>query len=293
MAAVLRKGTWSRCKYCSVSPSLPSTNAVRPPPPRTGSSEQQGRRAGRAAKKTALLVTELPRAGLELGATAAVSPLLATASRGDGHPVLVLPGFLASDLSTAVLRTYLRGLGYSVHGWRLRTNLGSDDAVVRGLRSRLVALRKQYGEPVTLVGWSLGGLYAHELARHAPGSVRQVVTLGTPVQLAGRRGRAASRVFDSLSEHQVAPPFVVRPWREAGALRVPATSVYSRSDGIAPWRACRLGQGARRENVEVYGSHLGLGHNPSVLLLLADRLAQPPGSWRPFVPGPLTRWAYP
>ena len=276
-----------------MTPLLPTTSAVRPPPARVRISEQQWGRAGYAARKAALLVTELPRAGLELGAAAAASPLLATAPRGDGQPVLVLPGFLASDASTSVLRTYLRGLGYSVHGWRLRTNLGSDDAVVRGLRSRVLAVRKEHGEPVTLVGWSLGGLYAHELARHSPGSVRQIVTLGTPVQLAGRRGRAASQVFDRLAEHHVAPPFVVRPWREAGPLRVPATSVYSRSDGIAPWRACRLGQGARRENVEVYGSHLGLGHNPSVLLVLADRLAQSPGSWRPFAPGALTRWAFP
>lgn len=250
-------------------------------------------RAGRAAKSAGLFTTELPRAGLELGAAVAASPLLAAARRGDGHPVLVLPGFLQSDASTSILRAYLRGLNYSVHGWQLRANVGSTDAVVRGLRRRVAALKKEHGQPVTLIGWSLGGLYAHELARHSPGSVRQVVTLGTPVRLAGRKGRAASQAFDRLASLPVAPAATLRPWREAGGLRVPATSVYSRSDGIAPWKGCRLGPGTRRENVEVYGSHLGLGHNPSVLLVLADRLAQPADSWRPFVPGPLTRWAYP
>lgn len=139
----------------------------------------------------------------------------------------------------------------------------------------------------------MGGLYAHELARHSPGSIRQIVTLGTPVHLGGRRGRAASQAFDRLASFHLAPPLAVRPWREPAGLRVPATSVYSRSDAIAPWKMCRLKPGTKRENVEVHGSHLGLGHNPTVLLVLADRLAQPAGSWRPFRPGPLTRWAYP
>jgi pimeloyl-ACP methyl ester carboxylesterase len=238
-------------------------------------------------------MTEFSRAALELGAAVPASPVLAAALRGDGQPVLVLPGFLQSDASTLILRNYLRGLNYSVHGWQLRANVGSTDAVVRGLRERVAALREKYGQPVTVIGWSLGGLYAHELARHSPGSVRQIVTLGTPVQLRGRRGRAASQVFDRLASLHLAPPLAVRPWREPAGLRVPATSVYSRSDGIAPWKMCRLSPGTRRENVEVYGSHLGLGHNPTVLLVLADRLAQPPGSWHPFRPGPLMRWAYP
>jgi pimeloyl-ACP methyl ester carboxylesterase len=284
---------WLTCQDDSVASSLRFnqgewTRGRSPSGPR-----QPGGRAGRTAMSTGLLATELPRAGLELGVSATASPLLAAARRGGGQPVLVLPGFLQSDASTLVLRSYLRWLNYSVHGWQLPANLGSTDSVVRGLRSRVVALKKTYGQRVTIIGWSLGGLYAHELARHAPGSVQQVVTLGTPVQLAGRRGRAASLAFDRLSQLHVAPPLVVRPWRESGGLRVPATSVYSRSDGIAPWKACRLSPGRKRENIEVYGSHLGLVHNPSVLLLLADRLAQPEDSWRPFAPGRLMRWAYP
>jgi len=255
--------------------------------------QRSGSRAGRAAKSTSLLITEFPRAGLELGAAVAASPLLAAARRGNGQPVLVLPGFLQSDASTVIMRSYLRGLNYSVHGWKLRANVGSTDAVVRGLRNQVAALTGKYDQPVTVIGWSLGGLYAHELARRSPGSVRQVLTLGTPVQLAGRRGRAASHAFDRLSQLHLAPPLLVRPWREAGGLRVPATSVYSRSDAIAPWRTCRLSPGRRRENIEVYGSHLGLGHNPSVLLVLADKLAQPTHAWRPFVPGPGMGWAYP
>jgi pimeloyl-ACP methyl ester carboxylesterase len=276
-----------------MSPRLPTLTGNHTAPGPVGHARRSRGRVRRTATRTGLFASELPRAGLELGAALATSPLLATAARGERQPVLVLPGLLQSDASTSLLRTYLRWLNYSVHGWRLRVNLGSTESVVRDLRDRVVTLEKEYGQPVSLIGWSLGGLYAHELARAAPSKVHQVITLGTPVRLGGRRGRAASQAFDRLSRLGLSPPLVVRPWREAGRLRVPATSVYSRSDGIAPWRACRLHPGKSRQNVEVRGSHLGLAHNPMVLLLIADRLAQRPDSWRPFTPPPTTRWAYP
>jgi pimeloyl-ACP methyl ester carboxylesterase len=223
----------------------------------------------------------------------AVAPLLAAERRGDGHAVLVLPGLLGGDLSTLPLRRYLRWLGYSVSGWDLGTNLGPTEAVVSGLRDRLAKLADESGRRVSLVGWSLGGLYAYELARRAPGSVRQVVTLGSPVRLAGRGGRTASRLLDDVSHLHVAPGMVPRPWTEAGPLRAPATAVHTRSDGVVSWQACLLAPGRRRENVEVHGSHSGLAHNPTVLHLLADRLGAVEGEWRPFRPGPLVRHLYP
>lgn len=240
-----------------------------------------------------LLLAEAPRATLELAAATALAPLLAAERRGDGHPVLVVPGFLHQDASTMVLRAYLRWLNYSVSGWEMGANLGSSESVVSGLRSRVASLAESSGEKITIIGWSLGGLYAHELARRAPGSVRHVVTLGSPIQLAGRRGRSVSAAFDRLARLHVSSPLLTRPWREAGPLRVPATSVYSRSDVIAPWRACRLNPGKHRQNIEVFGSHHGLGHNPAVLHLLADRLAQPEHGWEPFAPGRVVRGAYP
>jgi poly(3-hydroxyalkanoate) synthetase len=207
--------------------------------------------------------------------------------------VLVVPGLLLRDSSTVVLRAYLRWLNYSVSGWRLGTNLGSTESVVSGLRKRVDTMAESSGEKVSLIGWSLGGIYAHELARRAPGSVRQVVTLGSPIRTGGRHGRTASAAFDQLARLHMVAPLLARPWREAGSLRVPATSVYSRSDGIVPWQACRLSPGKRRENIEVLSSHLGLGHNPTVLHLLADRLAQPEGRWKPFAPGRLVGSVYP
>jgi pimeloyl-ACP methyl ester carboxylesterase len=248
---------------------------------------------GRHGPAGRLLLSELPRASVELAATMTAAPLLAVERRGDGHAVLVLPGLWGGDASTLLLRRYLRWLGYSVSGWQLGANVGPTEAVVSGLRDRLEALADSSGSRVSLVGWSLGGLYAHELARKAPGSVRQVVTLGSPVRLVRRSGRAASQMFDAVSHLRVAPSVAARPWAEPGPLRVPATAVYSRTDGVVAWRSCLLAPGKHRQNVEVHGSHSGLATNPTVLHLLADRLARPERSWRPFAPGPLVRHLYP
>ena len=250
-------------------------------------------RIGAHAPAVRLLASELPRATAELSAALAASPLLALESRGDGHPVLVLPGLGGGDVSTLLLRRYLGWLGYAVTGWRLGANMGPTQAVVSGLRDRVEQLSESSGRRVSLVGWSLGGLYAHELARKSPGSVRQVVTLGSPVRMAGRNGRAASQLFDAMSHLHVAPSLTARPWAEPGPLRVPATAVYTRTDGVVAWRSCLLNPGRHRESLEVHGSHSGLAHNPTVLHLLADRLAQPEGRWRPFAPGPLVRHLYP
>lgn len=250
-------------------------------------------RLGRMAPAARLSFTEMPRAALDLAALATVAPALAAERRGDGHPVLVLPGMFGGDVSTLGLRRYLTWLNYSVSGWGIGTNVGPTEAVVSGLRARLQRLAGASGQPVSLLGWSLGGLYAHELARRAPGSVRQVVTLGSPVRLPRPTGRATSRWFDRFSHLHAAPSLVARPWSEAGPLRVPATSVYTRSDGVVSWQSCLLRQGKHRENIEVYGSHYGLLLNPTVLHVLAARLAQPAHTWRPFRPGPLTSHLYP
>ncbi len=232
----------------------------------------------------ARLVTEAPRAGLDLAALFATWPLLATARRGDGHPVLVLPGLLTGDPATLLLRNVLRVLGHDVSGWSLGTNRGSTVRVVRELRSRVDELHRASGRRVSLVGWSLGGLYAQQLARLAPGSVRGIVTLGSPVVRGAAWLRAASRIVDRATPLVPSVATLPRPWAEAGPLRVPATSVYSRADGIVHWSSCTYELRPRRENVEVRGSHLGLAHNPAVLWLLADRLGMPETAWRPFRP---------
>ena len=240
--------------------------------------------SGYHAPSAALLATELPRAGLDLAALVGTSPLLATARRGDGHPVLVLPGLLTGDPATILLRSFLRALGHNVSGWTLGTNRGATSQVVQSLRTRLERVHGESGQRVSLVGWSLGGVFAQELARTAPGSVRGLITLGSPLQRRGGRTQQLSKAVDEATHLPKAASRIPRAWNEAGSLRVPATSVYTKNDGIVAWSTSTYAAGARRENVRVRGSHLGLAHNPAVLWLLADRLAQAEGTWQPFSP---------
>jgi pimeloyl-ACP methyl ester carboxylesterase len=245
--------------------------------------------AGYRAPSPALLATEAARAGLDFAALLGTWPLLATARRGDGHPVLVLPGWFAGDPATVLLRNVLRALGHNVSGWSLGTNRGPNMQVVEKLRSQLALLHKESGRRVSLVGWSLGGLYAQELARASPGSVRRLITLGTPVLRRNAWTQNASRIVDRATHLPRSAALLPRPWAEPGSLRVPAMSVYTRGDGIVAWSTCRYAVSPRRENVEVRGSHLGLAHNPAVLWLLADRLGQDEKKWKPFKPPlPLT-----
>ncbi|SEO74879.1 alpha/beta hydrolase [Trujillonella endophytica] len=239
--------------------------------------------ATRTTPSRGWLVTEPARAGLDASALLATFPLLAAAPRGDGHPVLVLPGLLTGDPATLVMRGVLRSLGHSVSGWSLGTNRGPTHHVVGRLRDQLDRLHRESGRRVSLVGWSLGGLYAQELARAAPGKVRGIVTLGTPVARRAPWVRRVSRLADAAPLPAPAGA-LPRAWAERGPLRVPATSVYTRADGIVHWSACRHVLRARRENVEVRGSHLGLGVNPAVLWLVADRLGTPEDAWHPFRP---------
>jgi pimeloyl-ACP methyl ester carboxylesterase len=247
----------------------------------------------RRTTSTALRVTEPWRAGVDLAALLGTWPVLATAQRGDGHPVLVLPGLLTGDPSTLLLRRVLLALGHNVLGWSLGTNRGPTRQVVQDLRARLDQLHRSSGRRVSLVGWSLGGLYAQELARAGPGSVRGLITLGTPFLRRPPWVQTLSQVVDRGSWLAQGTAALPRPWAEAGSLRVPATSVFSRADGIVDWSACRYPAHRHRENVEVRGSHLGLAHNPAVLWLLADRLGTAEGAWKPFRPPPALRPFFP
>ena len=242
-----------------------------------------------------LLALEAPLAALNMAALAPAWPLLERAPRGDGHPVLVLPGLGASDLSTRILRRYLRDLDYHVHAWGLGRNLGPTAATIAGMRRRLAELIERHGRPVSLVGWSLGGIYSREIARAAPQLVRQVVTLGSPFRLRDPRASNAGPAFEWLRRApQPARPLDPRPPEEdRGPLPVPATAVFTRQDGIVPWQACLEIPSATSESVEVPGSHTGLGHNPAAMWIIADRLALPDGEWKPFVPKGRARLLFP
>src|SRR4051812_11616836 len=240
-------------------------------------------------RRAALLSGEAARSGAELLSLGLLSPLLAAGPRGDGHAVLVLPGWMATDWSTHLLRRYLRLLGYQVQGWGPGLNRGATVASVAALREQVKRMAQSSGGPVSIVGWSLGGTFAVELARRNPKNVRQVITLGSALAWRGTALRRPSVVVDRLADRGRLTGPLLRPWHEAGSLRIPVTAVHSRSDGVVAWRHCLIPPASRRQNVTVRGSHLGLGHNPAVLYLVADRLAQPVSDWRPFAPPRRTR----
>ncbi|MFI5044664.1 MAG: esterase/lipase family protein [Acidimicrobiales bacterium] len=240
------------------------------------------------------LTLEAPRAWAELGGFIAAAPALRSLPRGDGHPVLVLPGFLASDSSTIALRRLLRRLGHRAYGWRLGRNLGPTGAVVDGVERSVVQLSSRHDQPIDLVGWSLGGVYARELGRRHPERVRQVISLGSPFNMTDRRGSHSSDDYDRFAPlHDRDSSFVTGFVPSPEPLPIPSTAIYTRTDGIVAWQTCIQRTDARSENVEVRGSHCGLGHNATVAVVVADRLAQPMGEWRPFRPPHRLRLMYP
>ncbi len=225
-----------------------------------------------------LLLLEV-RAIWELGAFFAMFPLLRMAPSGDGHPVLVLPGLAASDTSTRPLRAFLKDRGYRAHGWSLGTNNGPRPGAEAKMQDRLAALFERYRQKVSLIGWSLGGVFAREMATKAPDQVRSVITLGSPFAGAPKASNAW-QLYERVSERKVDDWAHREPMRMP--LPVPSTAIFSRSDGIVAWQGCLEQEGPRSENIEVEGSHCGLGHNPAVLYAIADRLAQPEDHWRHF-----------
>jgi pimeloyl-ACP methyl ester carboxylesterase len=227
-----------------------------------------------------LLLAEA-RGILEFNASLLLSPLLLRAPRGDGHPVLTLPGFLASDLSMMPMRRYLSELGYDTHAWRMGRNIGGVSRMRGALRDRLRAVFNENGRKVSLVGWSLGGVYARDLALQAPEMVRYVVTLGSPFA-DDVRATNATRLYEALSGETVDPESELSK-EVAGDLPVPTSAIYSRADGVVNWRTARLRPSASAENIEVYlASHVGLGVNPAALWAVADRLAQAEGQFHQF-----------
>jgi len=207
--------------------------------------------------------------------------LAATCPRGDGQPVLVLPGLITSDRSTRPLRSLLSTLGYATYGWEMGRNYGPLPGVEDGLLARLDELYEKHGRKVSIVGWSLGGIYARQLAKMQPEKVRQVVTLGSPFN-GDPRATNAWRVYQIASGQSVDD----NDRHMGGAISktppVPTTAIYSKTDGICAWRTCIENEGPETENIEVTGSHCGLGHHPAAVYAIADRLAQPEGEWSPF-----------
>ena len=226
----------------------------------------------------------------EFGAFLLSAPWLATAPRGHGRRVLVLPGFTAGDVSTAPLRVALRALGHKPSPWGLGLNVGPDDETVRQLLRLLDRLVQQNGGPIDIVGWSLGGIMARLLALHHPDRVRQVISLGSPIHIVD----PDANISDSVRRlSQLAGLQRNRRGHDLTVVPVPSTVIYSRGDGVVSASSCSQPVGPTSENIEVRGAHIGLGHNPAVVWAVADRLAQRDGDWQPFEPPSMISWCYP
>lgn len=236
---------------------------------------------------------EQSRALFELWQFTLARTMLRLAPKGAGRPVLVLPGFLTDDDATAILRHYLSEQRHMVYRWDLGINLGPTEEILDGVENRLDEIFTAHGEPVSLVGVSLGGLYARDLARRRPDLVRQVITLASPFRIERSSQSSIGPVFDALSPIHVDPSRFSVWTLPREPLPVPATAIYTRSDGIVAWETCVNGASQASENIEVVGSHSGLVHLPTALYAVADRLAQSEDSWREFAAPPALRGLYP
>lgn len=213
------------------------------------------------------------------------APLQFISPSGDGHPVVVIPGLGGSDGSTHYIRNFLNELGYTSHSWGLGRNLGPRegmDKMLTDLVTRVTEISDSAnGAQISLIGWSLGGIYSREIAKQCPDIIRQVITLGTPFKAIGE-GTNAAKVYEILSKdtsHR--NPEVLKKLEECPP--VPFTSLYSKTDGVVHWECSIEEESLISQNIEVPGaSHLGLGHNPIAMYVIANRLAQTKASWLPY-----------
>lgn len=220
-----------------------------------------------------LALTDGPRALVDAACLGIVAPLLRKLPPAPGkRSVMVIPGFLGDDRGNGPLIRFLRDLGYTTTGWGQGRNLGPASFNEENLRNALDALAVAGDGKVALVGHSLGGIYAREIARMEPGTVHQVITLGSPFGKGHRDASHASRMYKRLNPNtdpRDDDDFLSTP------PPVPTTAIYTRGDGVVNWRtSVQDGDHSNVHNIEVLGSHIGLNLNAAVWYWVAKKLAQ-------------------
>ena len=218
---------------------------------------------GNKILKESLAVLQLPRLMLR-------TPRLLRGPVGTKQPVLFLPGLKAGDASNLPMRSYLRQRNFRTFGWELGTNNGDVEGNLPAVIARAEALYDRCKEPLNLVGWSLGGVLARELARERPELVAHVITYGTPV-VGGPLYTSVSGVY-SQEEREAIAAIVAE--RNLIPINVPITALYSKNDGIVAWEACIDTFSPDVENIQVRSSHIGMGIDPDVWEIVASRLAR-------------------
>lgn len=231
------------------------------------------------------------RAPLEAASLIPTMPLLNKAPKGDGQPVLVLPGFMTGDNATFILRRFLSKQGFVPYPWEQGRNPGLRAEFYDNLAETVCNLYRDHGRKVAIVGWSLGGCYARALAHRLPDHISQVITLGSPFHLSNRHNAdevgvsgPIVKLYERLNPNLAEDPFVNGEPVWETAPPTPSTAIYTQEDGIASWKYCIDGTDdvPQTENIRVMGSHIGLTHNPFVMYILAERLAQKDHTWERF-----------
>jgi pimeloyl-ACP methyl ester carboxylesterase len=252
--------------------------AINAASPQTNGNSSEG---SQELRRPPLALTLLEGRGvLEWAATYAARDILSSAPQGDDHPVILLPGFLASDRSTAPLRKFLTHLGYDARGWGQGQNLGRFYKMRTILEAYVDDVYAQTGQKISLIGWSLGGVFARHLALVRPDKIRSVISLASPFA-ADIHANSARKLYEMLSKEGPAQSEDLE--RLAGDLPVPNSSIYSKLDGVVNWRTSIAKSADNSENIEIrLASHVGIGINPASFWAIADRLAQPEGVFTPF-----------
>jgi len=230
------------------------------------------------------------RAPWEYAAMLAASPWLNKLPAGDGHPVVVFPGLGATDVTTVPLRNFLRDRGYVPYAWGQGFNFGPKSGVLEGCVNLVRHVATLHRQRVSLIGWSLGGIYAREIAKELPEQARCVITLGTPFT-GHPRATNAWRFYEMVSRQSVHDdPELMAQIRVPPSC--PTTSIYSKSDGVVAWQCSINPELPHTENIEVHASHIGMGMNPLALYAVADRLTQDPHDWQRFAASGTRRWFF-
>jgi triacylglycerol lipase len=228
------------------------------------------------APSKALWAAEFPRALWALASLVPARASLNAAPRGDGRPVMVLPGLFNTDRSNFIMRRFLNGLGYHATGWGLGRNLGNRAIGPDGERlfDAIDAMRRDTGEPVTLIGISLGGIMARFAAHRHPEAVREVITVASPYA-GDPHATNVWRAFEMLTGEKVdRDPVIARRLEIAQPLPVAATAIWSRSDGLVNGLICRCPDEPGCRAIEVESSHVGVQWRPQVLRIIADVLGK-------------------
>jgi alpha/beta superfamily hydrolase len=228
------------------------------------------------------LITEFARAAMEYTSFIPYKHFMTKEYEGDSHPVIVLPGFMSGDVSTKPLRQLLEDIGYTPYGWGLGRNYG-DEEDLELLLNRIDKIYHEHRKSISVIGWSLGGIYARQLAKSRPHLIRQVITLGSPFSGITDNNHAVwiHKLITSGKGEDIIDPELLADIPKPAP--VPTTAIFSKQDGVVPWQYCiEEKETAIHQNIQVYGSHLGLGVNPTVIEIIIDRLKYEASNWRKF-----------